>query len=142
MLIPICIACGFLIMICSYTLVRAWDEVTGDFPIVGTILVVIAMSIWSCFLGLGEDYHRGKIKTVITTIQSDGNLIKQEILRCLAAIIVSIAVTAFFMSIFIYLLWSVVIPAVFPKLVAEGYIVGKLSLALSLGSSYTLYMSF
>jgi hypothetical protein len=47
----------------------------------------------------------------------------------LAAIIVSIAVTAFFMSIFIYLLW----PAVFPKLVAEGYIVGKLSLALSLG---------
>lgn len=43
---------------------------------------------------------------------------------CLAAIIVSIAVTAFFMSIFIYLLW----PAVFPKLVAEGYIVGKLSL--------------
>lgn len=74
-------------MICSY----AWDEVTGDFPIVGTILVVIAMSIWSCFLGLGikaitedsaqhvlEDYHRGKIKTVITTIQSDGNLIKQD----------------------------------------------------------------
>lgn len=40
-------------MICSYALVRAWDEVTGDFPIVGTILVVIAMSIWSCFLGLG-----------------------------------------------------------------------------------------
>lgn len=91
MLIPICIACGFLIMICSYALVRAWDEVTGDFPIVGTILVVIAMSIWSCFLGLGikaitedsaqhvlEDYHRGKIKTVITTIQSDGNLIKQD----------------------------------------------------------------
>ena len=89
MLIPICIACGFLIMICSYALVRAWDEVTGDFPIVGTILVVIAMSIWSCFLGLGikaitedsaqhvlEDYHRGKIKTVITTIQSDG--IKQD----------------------------------------------------------------
>lgn len=37
------------------------------------------------------------------------------------------------MSIFIYLLWPVVIPAVFPKLVAEGYIVGKLSLALSLG---------
>lgn len=49
------------------------------------------MSIWSCFLGLGikaitedsaqhvlEDYHRGKIKTVITTIQSDGNLIKQD----------------------------------------------------------------
>lgn len=73
-------------MICSYAL---WDEVTGDFPIVGTILVVIAMSIWSCFLGLGikaitedsaqhvlEDYHRGKIKTVITTI--DGNLIKQD----------------------------------------------------------------
>ena len=52
---------------------------------------------------------------------------------CLAAIIVSIAVTAFFMSIFIYLLWPVVIPAVFPKLVAEGYIVGKLSLAFSLG---------
>ena len=52
---------------------------------------------------------------------------------CLAAIIVSIAVTAFFMSIFIYLLWPVVIPAVFPKLVAEGYIVGKLSPALSLG---------
>lgn len=52
---------------------------------------------------------------------------------CLAAIIVSIAVTAFFMSIFIYLLWPVVIPAVFPKLVAEGYIVDKLSLALSLG---------
>lgn len=70
-------------MICSYALVRAWDEVTGDFPIIGTILVVIAMSIWSCFLGLGikaitEDYHRGKIKTVITTIQSDGNLIKQD----------------------------------------------------------------
>lgn len=53
MLIPICIACGFLIMICSYALVRAWDEVTEDFPIVGTLLVVIAMSIWSCFLGLG-----------------------------------------------------------------------------------------
>lgn len=52
---------------------------------------------------------------------------------CLAAIIVSIAVTAFFMSIFIYLLWPVVIPAVFPKLVAKEYIVGKLSLALSLG---------
>lgn len=52
---------------------------------------------------------------------------------CLAAIIVSIAVMAFFMSIFIYLLWPVVILAVFPKLVAEGYIVGKLFLALSLG---------
>ena len=91
MLIPICIACGFLIMICSYALVRAWDEVTGDFPIVGTILVVIAMSIWSCFLGVGikavtenstqnvlEDYHRGKIETVITTVQSEGNLIKQD----------------------------------------------------------------
>ena len=33
------------------------------------------------------------------------------------------------MSIFIYLLW----PVVFPKLVAEGYIIGKLSPALSLG---------
>lgn len=53
---------------------------------------------------------------------------------CLAAIIVSIAVTAFFMSIFIYLLW----PAVFPKLVAEGYIVA----CPLFGSSYTLYMSF
>ena len=47
--------------------------------------------------------------------------------------IVIIAIAAFFMSIFIYLLWPVVIPAVFPKLVAEGYIVGKLSPALSLG---------
>lgn len=37
------------------------------------------------------------------------------------------------MSIFIYLLWPIVIPAVFPKLVAEGYIVGKLSPAFSLG---------
>lgn len=54
-------------------------------------------------------------------------------LAAIIAIIVSIAVTAFFMSIFIYLLWPVVILAVFPKLVAEGYIVGKLSLALSLG---------
>lgn len=51
---------------------------------------------------------------------------------CIGAIIgitVVIAIAAFFMSIFIYL----VIPAVFPKLVAEGYIVGKLSPALSLG---------
>lgn len=51
---------------------------------------------------------------------------------CIGAIIgiiVIIAIAAFFMSIFIYLLW----PAVFPKLVAEGYIVGKLSPALSLG---------
>lgn len=48
-------------------------------------------------------------------------------------IIVIIAIAAFFMSIFIYLLWPVVIPTVFPKLVAEGYIVGKLSPALSLG---------
>lgn len=55
---------------------------------------------------------------------------------CIGAIIritVVIAIVAFFMSIFIYLLWPVVIPAVFPKLVAEGYIVGKLSPALSLG---------
>lgn len=55
---------------------------------------------------------------------------------CIGAIIgiiVIIAIAAFFMSIFIYLLWPVVIPAVFPKLVAEGYIVGKLSPALSLG---------
>lgn len=55
---------------------------------------------------------------------------------CMGAIIgivVIIAIAAFFMSIFIYLLWPVVIPAVFPKLVAEGYIVGKLSPALSLG---------
>lgn len=60
-----------------------------------------------------------------------------ETLRgCIGAIIgiiVIIAIAAFFMSIFIYLLWPVVIPAVFPKLVAEGYIVGKLSPALSLG---------
>ena len=47
--------------------------------------------------------------------------------------IVIIAIAAFFMSIFIYLLWPIVIPAVFPKLVAEGYIVGKLSPAFSLG---------
>lgn len=55
---------------------------------------------------------------------------------CIGAIIgiiVIIAIAAFFMSIFIYLLWPVVIPAVFPKLVAEGYIVGQLSPALSLG---------
>lgn len=52
---------------------------------------------------------------------------------CIGAIIGIIVVAAFFMSIFIYLLWPVVIPAVFPKLVAEGYIVGKLSPALSLG---------
>lgn len=55
---------------------------------------------------------------------------------CMGAIIgivVIIAIAAFFMSIFIYLLWPVVIPAVFPKLVAEGYIVGKLSPVLSLG---------
>lgn len=55
---------------------------------------------------------------------------------CIGAIIGIIAIitiAAFFMSIFIYLLWPVVIPAVFPKLVAEGYIVGKLSPALSLG---------
>ncbi len=55
---------------------------------------------------------------------------------CIGAIIgiiVIIAIAAFFMSIFIYLLWPIVIPAVFPKLVAEGYIVGKLSPALSLG---------
>lgn len=55
---------------------------------------------------------------------------------CIGAIIgiiVIIAIAAFFMSIFIYLLWPVVIPAVFPKLVAEGYIVGKFSPALSLG---------
>ena len=59
-----------------------------------------------------------------------------ETLRgCIAiiGIIVVIAIAAFFVSIFIYLLWPVVIPAVFPKLVAEGYIVGKLSPALSLG---------
>lgn len=48
-------------------------------------------------------------------------------------IVVIIAIAAFFMSIFIYLLWPVVIPTVFPKLVAEGYIVGKLSPAFSLG---------
>lgn len=52
----ICIAC--VIMICSYALVRAWDEVTGD----------SAQHVL-------EDC---KIKTVITTIQSDGNLIKQD----------------------------------------------------------------
>lgn len=40
-------------------------------------------------------------------------------------IVVIIAIAAFFMSIFIYLLC-------FPKLVAEGYIVGKLSPAFSL----------
>lgn len=49
MSIPICVACGFLIMICSYILVRAL-----------------------------EDYHRDKIETVITTVQSEGNLIKQD----------------------------------------------------------------
>lgn len=54
-------------------------------------------------------------------------------IRAIIGIIVIIAIAAFFMSIFIYLLWPVVIPAVFPKLVAEGYIVGKLSPALSLG---------
>ena len=55
------------------------------------ILAGIAISIWSCFLGVGvkavtenstqnvlEDYHRGKIETVITTVQSEGNLIKQD----------------------------------------------------------------
>lgn len=91
MSIPICVACGFLIMICSYILVRAWDEVTEDYPVVGRILAGIAVSIWSCFLGVGvkavtenstqnvlEDYHRGKIETVITTVQSEGNLIKQD----------------------------------------------------------------
>lgn len=54
-------------------------------------------------------------------------------IEAIIGIIVIIAIAAFFMSIFIYLLWPVVIPAVFPKLVAEGYIVGKLSPALSLG---------
>ena len=53
-------------------------------------------------------------------------------IEAIIGIIVIIAIAAFFMSIFIYLLWPVVIPAVFPKLVAEGYIVGKLSPALSL----------
>lgn len=48
--------------------------------------------------------------------------------EAIIGIIVIIAIAAFFMSIFIYLLWPVMIPAVFPKLVA----VGKLSPVLSL----------
>ena len=89
--VPICVVFGFLITICSYVLVRAWSEVTEDYPVIGHILAGITIAIWSCFLGVGvkavtknstknvlEDYHRVKIETVITTVQSEGNLIKQD----------------------------------------------------------------
>lgn len=51
-------------------------------------------------------------------------------------IVVIIAIAAFFMSIFIYLLWPIVIPAVFPKLVAEGYIVVSLGVAILCASLF------
>lgn len=70
---------------------------------------------------------------VLAKDESDArNTMKLLSFGCIG-IVVIIAIAAFFMSIFIYLLWPIVIPAVFPKLVAEGYIVGKLSPAFSLG---------
>lgn len=57
-------------------------------------------------------------------------------ISCIGAIIsvvIFVVVAASLLSIFIYLLWPAVVPAVFPRLVAEGYIVGKPSFLLSLG---------
>lgn len=57
-------------------------------------------------------------------------------ISCIGAIIsviIFVVVAASLMSIFIYLLWPAVVPAVFPRLVAEGYIIGKPSFLLSFG---------
>ena len=57
-------------------------------------------------------------------------------ISCIAAIIsviIFVIFAAFLLGGFIYLLWPAVVPAVFPRLVAEGYIVAKPSFLLSLG---------
>lgn len=87
----VCTLLGCLIVIISYTVIWFFRINQEDKDIGGLVVSSIVFGLLSVAIGIIihyaskdytqiilEDYHRNKIETVITTIQSDGNLIKQD----------------------------------------------------------------
>lgn len=87
----VCTLLGCLIVIISYAVVWFFRINQEDEDTIGLGVSSIVFGLLSVAIGIIihyaskdytqiilEDYHRNKIETVITTIQSDGNLIKQD----------------------------------------------------------------
>lgn len=87
----VCTLLGCLIAILSYSVIWFFRINQEDKDIGGLVVSSIVFGLLSVAIGIIihyaskdytqivlEDYHRNKIETVITTIQSDGNLIKQD----------------------------------------------------------------
>lgn len=87
----VCTLLGCLVAIISYSVIWFFRINQEDKDIGGLVVSSIVFGLLSVTIGIIihyaskdytqiilEDYHRNKIETVITTIQSDGNLIKQD----------------------------------------------------------------
>lgn len=87
----VCTLLGCLVAIISYAVIWFFRINQEDKDIGGLVVSSIVFGLLSVAIGIIihyaskdytqiilEDYHRNKIETVITTIQSDGNLIKQD----------------------------------------------------------------
>lgn len=87
----VCTLLGCLVAIISYAVIWFFRINQEDKDIGGLVVSSIVFGLLSVTIGIIihyaskdytqiilEDYHRNKIETVITTIQSDGNLIKQD----------------------------------------------------------------
>lgn len=87
----VCTLLGCLIAVFSYLIIHnflcSWEEKDTGGIVVGSIAIGITSVIVGIIIYYAtkdytqiilEDYHRNKIETVITTIQSDSNLIKQD----------------------------------------------------------------
>lgn len=87
----VCTLLGCLVAIISYSVIWFLRINQEDKDIGGLVVSSIVFGLLSVAIGIIihyaskdytqiilEDYHRNKIETVITTIQSDGNLIKQD----------------------------------------------------------------
>lgn len=87
----VCTLLGCLVAIISYSVIWFFRINQEDKDIGGLVVSSIVFGLLSVAIGIIihyaskdytqivlEDYHRNKIETVITTIQSDGNLIKQD----------------------------------------------------------------
>lgn len=87
----VCTLLGCLVAISSYAVIWFFRINQEDKDIGGLVVSSIVFGLLSVFIGIIiyyatkdytqiilEDYHRNRIEIVITTIQSDGNLIKQD----------------------------------------------------------------
>lgn len=93
--IVVCVSAGFAFVMICYIVVKIFHDNLRYHDPAGVavsliVIIIIALGIGMIFHSavknhiqiVMEDYHRGKIEMVITTTQSNGNLIKQDTTYC------------------------------------------------------------